>query len=214
MQEQPERKEELAKMKHFGQAINNSLSDNKGQSAANWEKIRLFYNGRGSKGERIEVEGDFGPAVEVRRVRMAKGKEELELELKEELDIKMEVLELLEAKMAKGKVELGGKKEIAGSREIKKLPESEEAKEEVEQLTIEAGEQKGEAQKLSEDRERAERRERREREKLERSRRAEDYQGGGGHELEIRGKQVEEGQGLQIMSRRADDQEPEIFTVL
>ena len=39
-------------------------------------------------------------------------------------------------------------------------------------------------------------------------------QGGGGHELEIRGKQVEVGQGLQIMSRRAEDQEPEIFTVL
>ena len=54
----------------------------------------------------------------------------------------------------------------------------------------------------------------REREKLERSRRAEDYQGGGGHELEIRSKLVEVGQGLQVMSRRAEDQEPEIFTVL
>ena len=204
--------EELVKMKHFGQAINNSLSGNKGQSAARWEQMRLFYNGRGSKGEPIEVEGDFGPAVEVRRVRMAKGKEELELELEEELEIKMKVLQLLEAKMAKSKVELGGKKKIAaadGSREIKKLPESE-----GEQLTLEAEEQKGEAQKLSGDRERAERRERREREKLERSSRAEDYQGGGGHELEIRGKQVEVGQGLQIMSRRAEDQEPEIFTVL
>ena len=206
--------EELAKMKYFGQTINNSLSDNKGQSAVNLEQMRLFYNGRGSKGEPIEVEGDFPPAVEVRRVRMAKGKKELELE--EELEIKMEVLELLEAKMAKAKVELGGKKKIAaaGSREIKKLPEFEEAKEEVEQLTIEDGEQKGETQKLSEDRERAERRERREREKLERSRRAEDCQGGGGHELEIRGKQVEVGQGFQVMSRRAEDQEPEIFTVL
>ena len=42
--------EELAKMKHFGQAINNSLSGDKGQSAANLEQMRLFYNGRGSKG--------------------------------------------------------------------------------------------------------------------------------------------------------------------
>ena len=148
-------------------------------------------------------------------MRMAKGKKELELE--EELEIKMEVLQLLEAKTAKGKVELGGKKEIAtvaGNREIENLPESEEAKGEVEQLMIEARKQNVEAEKMSGDRERAERRERREREKLERSRRAEDCQGGGGHELEIRGKQVEVGHGLQVMSKRAEVQEPEIFTVL
>ena len=68
--------EDLFKMKHFGKSLFTTFSKVNSGSETNWEQKKLVYNGRGFKSKEVCV--NPGKAVEVRRVRMARGQQEHE----------------------------------------------------------------------------------------------------------------------------------------